>query len=130
MTKRENWVTTTTKNKRQKAISEPTVDINAESLIQNGQVMDQLHKDPEVVLTPYQPETGTVRGKLVGQAIYYVANDDTKSARKILISLGARSYHAKVWVKEEQAIQKRHPQEKAKYFNKSMPEEYKLINLH
>jgi hypothetical protein len=74
-------------------------------------------------------KNGIPIGKLLNQAIYYVANDKIKEARKCLISF-MPSLNAKIFCKDEIALQKRRPEEKEKYFNKPMPEEFKINNLN
>jgi hypothetical protein len=65
-------------------------------------------------------------GKMINQAIYYVANNDVKSARNCLKSVGMSGLKAKIFCKDEIQLQKRHPEEVAKYKGKPMPEEFKL----
>ena len=66
-------------------------------------------------------------GKMINQAIYYVANNDVKSARNCMKSLGYSGLQAKIFCKDEIQLQKRHPEEVAKYKGKPMPEEFKLL---
>jgi hypothetical protein len=71
--------------------------------------------------------------RLINQAIYYVANDNPKAARKCLLAINEytdirrSSWDAKCWVKEEAAIQKRHPEERDKFNGKPMPSEFELV---
>ena len=64
---------------------------------------------------------------MINQAIYYVANNDVKSARNCMKSLGYSGLQAKIFCKDEIQLQKRHPEEVAKYKGKPMPEEFKLL---
>ena len=81
------------------------------------------------------PAPITNNDKLLRQAIYYVANDRPKDARKCLLAIDLghafhmNSFQAKCWVKEEAAVQKRHPQERNRYHGKPMPQEYQLIGV-
>ena len=84
----------------------------------------------------YQPAPPTTNdSKLLWQAIYYVANDRPKDARKCLLAISPQgnwhmnSWQAKCWVKEEAAIQRRHPQERERYDGKPMPEEFRLLEF-
>jgi len=78
------------------------------------------------------PAPITNDAKLLWQAIYYVANNKPKDARKCLLAISEagshymNSFQAKCWVKEEAAIQRRHPEERNKYYNKPMPDSFKL----
>lgn len=88
-----------------------------------------------VAVAPPKPVDNKAR--LLNQAIYYVANDKPKLARQCLLNIenfwGTRnitSREAKFWVKEESAVQKRHPQERSRYHGKPMPEEFKLKEVH
>jgi hypothetical protein len=65
-------------------------------------------------------------GKMMCQAIYYVANNKNRNARECLKKIGFSSFNAKGWVKEETLVQKRNPAEKNKYLNKIMPEEFQV----
>ena len=67
-------------------------------------------------------------GKMMCQAIYYVANNKNKNARECLKKIGFSSFNAKGWVEEETLVQKRNPDEKNKYLNKLMPDEFKVFN--
>ena len=69
---------------------------------------------------------GIPAGKLINQAIYYVANDDVKSARSVLKSGGYSGLQAKLFCKEEKQLQRRHPEEVEKYLGKPMPEDFKF----
>jgi len=71
-------------------------------------------------------QDGEPVGKMINQAIYYVANNDVKSARNCLKSVGMSGLKAKIFCKDEIQLQKRHPEEVAKYKGKPMPEEFKL----
>ena len=76
-----------------------------------------------LVCPPPAPVTDETR--LVNQAIYYIANDDIKSARRCLLATGVMdSWNAKCWCKEEQAVQRRNPEERLRYHGKPMPEEF------
>ena len=72
-------------------------------------------------------QDGEPIGKLLNQAIYYVANDEIKIARNCLKSAGMSGLQAKLFCKDEKAVQKRNPKEVAKYLDKPMPEEFKLL---
>ena len=74
------------------------------------------------------PESVTIHGKLINQAIYWIANDEPKKARRCLLAIPnpQSSYSVKCWVKEEQAVQKRHPEERARYHGKPMPAEFQI----
>jgi len=74
----------------------------------------------------YQPPSETFEQKMICQAMYYVANNKNRKARDCLKSAGMSSFNAKGWIKEEQAVQKRNPEEKKKYFNQTMPEQFKV----
>ena len=63
-----------------------------------------------------------------GIGAYYVANNKNKNARECLKKIGFSSFNAKGWVKEETLVQKRNPDEKNKYLNKLMPDEFKVFN--
>lgn len=73
-------------------------------------------------------KNGVPIGKLHNQAHYWIANDDYKKARTILKSAGLSSLQAKFYVKDEIILQKRNPEEREKYRNKPMPEEFKLLS--
>jgi len=85
------------------------------------------------VVKTYQVSTdvlgrnGEPVGKLINQAIYYVANHDVKSARNCMKSAGYSSLQAKIFCKDEKQLQSRHPEEVDKYKDKPMPEEFKLL---
>ena len=70
---------------------------------------------------------GEPLGKMINQAIYYVANNDVKSARNCLKSVGMSGLKAKIFCKDEIQLQKRHPEEVAKYKDQPMPDEFKLL---
>ena len=74
------------------------------------------------------PESFTTEGKLMNQAIYWVANDQPKLARRCLVAMPNphSSWSAKCWVKEETATQQRHPEERARYHGKPMPAEFQI----
>lgn len=66
-------------------------------------------------------------GKLINQAIYYIANFDFKSARKCLQKTKLYNRQtAKNWIKSERAVQARNPEEALKYLNKEMPNDFKI----
>ena len=69
---------------------------------------------------------GIPAGKLINQAIYYVANNDVKSARNVLKSGGYSGLQAKLFCKDEIQLQKRHPEEVEKYLGNPMPEDFKF----
>lgn len=73
-------------------------------------------------------KNGVPIGKLHNQAHYWIANDDYKKARTLLKSAGLSSLQAKFYVKDEIILQKRNPEEREKYRNKPMPEEFKLLS--
>jgi hypothetical protein len=70
---------------------------------------------------------GEPLGKMINQAIYYIANNDVKSARNCLKSVGMSGLKAKLFCKDEIQLQKRHPEEVAKYKDQPMPDEFKLL---
>lgn len=87
----------------------------------------QIPKKAYQVSTDLVSKDGTQVGKLLNQAIYYIANNDLKSARKALQATGLYTRQsAKSWIKSEQILQRRHPNEVLKYLNKEMPEEIKI----
>lgn len=129
MSKLENWQATTVKNKSQKTYAEPISDAYVDLLKSEDAILDKIVHDLDVQLKCVQPDLSSWRGMLIAQAVYYVANNDNKTARKILLDLGMTSYQAKTWVKAEQGVQRRNPEEKSKYFNKPMPKEFKLGDL-
>ena len=69
---------------------------------------------------------GEPLGKMINQAIYYIANNDVKSARNCLKSVGMSGLKAKLFCKDEIQLQKRHPEEVEKYLGKPMPEDFKF----
>lgn len=89
--------------------------------------MADLHKSGQELPPVYQLPSTNFRNKMINQAVYYVANNDIKSARKVLISMGVSSWDAKCFCKEEAKVQARNPEEKARYYNKPMPEEFKTL---
>jgi endonuclease III len=96
-------------------LSNQGIDFSANGLIEN---------------LVYQPPSDTFEQKMICQAIYYVANNEPRKARDCLKSIGMSSFNAKGWIKEEQAVQKRNPSEKEKYFQKLMPNEFTLNSLN
>ena len=96
-------------------LSNQNVDLSADGLVEN---------------IVYQPPSNTFEQKMICQAIYYVANNEQRKARDCLKSIGMSSFNAKGWIKEEQAVQKRNPSEKEKYFQKPMPNEFKVDSLN
>lgn len=97
-------------------------------------VAEALKDDSNVNLKVVQVEPTDNLSRLLNQAIYYVANDNPKAARKCLLATNelqdnhiTSSFEAKCWVKEEAAIQRRHPAERAKFNGKPMPSEFKLV---
>jgi len=89
--------------------------------------MADLHKSGQKLPPVYQLPSDNFVHKMINQAVYYVANNDIKSARKILISMGVPSWDAKCFCKEEARVQARNPEERARYYNKPMPKEFKTI---
>jgi len=94
---------------------------------QNKEVEQLVDKAGMKTICLPPPAPITFENKMINQAIYYVANNDIKSARKVLISMGVPSWEAKCFCKEEAKVQARNPEEKARYYNKPMPEEFKTL---
>jgi hypothetical protein len=102
--------------------------------IWHNPIADEYANDPNVNLICFQaPAPIDTPSRLLNQAVYYVANDNPKAARKCLLAINEfcirnrTSWEAKCWVKEEAAVQRRHPEERAKYNGKPMPAEFELV---
>jgi hypothetical protein len=103
--------------------------------IWHNAVADAAANDPKVNLICFQaPPPIDTPSRLLNQAVYYVANDNPKAARKCILAINEyctgwtrSSWDAKCWVKEEEAVQKRHPEERAKYNSKPMPAAFEIV---
>lgn len=110
----------------EKSIPENKLNVFESALTKLDNLGFDLSFEGKVKNIVVQPQTKTFADKMIAQAIYFVANNEKRKARDCLKAIGMSSFNAKGWIKEEQAVQKRNPEEKEKYFNKEMPTEFCL----